>query len=90
MRPCSVYMPSSCVPALKISTHGVSTLCLRRTSAGCPNTVPERALTILWNSSLRPSLDICGATGWRETASSGWRRKHCARPCGKGAPAIVE
>jgi hypothetical protein len=47
------HMPSSCVPALKISTHGVSTLCLRRTSAGWPNTVPERALTILCDATER-------------------------------------
>ena len=46
-------MPSSFVPALKISTHGVSTFCSRRTSVGLPNTVPERWLTNLCDATER-------------------------------------
>ena len=54
------HTPSSVSPALNMRTHERSALCSRRTSDGCPNTVPDRWLTSLCDAANRARLGSQG------------------------------
>ena len=55
------HTPSSVSPALNMRTHERSALCSRRTSDGCPNTVPDRWLTSLCDGGEQGAVGLARA-----------------------------